>query len=263
MNASLIRHWWMGGGSTPDASFIPTDVSGLQYWYDASQHTGLADGALCPTIPDFSGLVRNLSNGTAGQQAVYKTNIVNGKPVYRFDGNKLYAINTTNTNFKHQGDSTLFWVINSNTDTESRRLFDSGPILSTANIGRGYGFRTTLATFEDILRGTAGALVYMNTLLAPSPTPKNQWLVLVMRFEQAKTIEESTIEVNNVLKGAATQSGAVGAGSAAAGFWFARADGLAATRFNGDVAEWFAYNRALTDDEIRGLVGGISSNYGL
>ncbi len=66
--------------------FSPSDIAGLAAWYDASYITGLVDGDPVTTWADRSGLGRDVTQATAGKKPLYKTAIVNGKPVVRFDG---------------------------------------------------------------------------------------------------------------------------------------------------------------------------------
>lgn len=66
-------------------AFAPNQVAGLQLWLDATRITGLADGAAVATWEDVSGNARNATAAGAARP-LYKTGIVNGKPVVRFDG---------------------------------------------------------------------------------------------------------------------------------------------------------------------------------
>lgn len=65
--------------------FVPTDIAGCKLWLDASQIVGLSDGDPVGAWSDLSG---NGTNGTASGSArpLYKTGILNGLPVVRFDG---------------------------------------------------------------------------------------------------------------------------------------------------------------------------------
>lgn len=67
-------------------AFSPTSLSGLHSWWDASQITGLADGDPVASWSDMSGGGHTLTQATSAQRPTYKTSILNGKPVVRFDG---------------------------------------------------------------------------------------------------------------------------------------------------------------------------------
>lgn len=64
---------------------VPSDLSGLQAWWKADS-LALTDGAAVASWSDSSGNSRSAAQGTAGARPVYKTSILNGKPVVRFDG---------------------------------------------------------------------------------------------------------------------------------------------------------------------------------
>lgn len=65
-------------------TFIPR--TGLQLWLKADAITGLSDGDPVSTWTDQSGNGNDATQQTAANKPLYKTNIVNGKPVVRFDG---------------------------------------------------------------------------------------------------------------------------------------------------------------------------------
>jgi hypothetical protein len=64
----------------------PLDIPGCQFWYDASQIVGLNDADPVATWSDLSGNARHATQATAGKRPLYRTNIVNGLPIIRFDG---------------------------------------------------------------------------------------------------------------------------------------------------------------------------------
>jgi hypothetical protein len=68
------------------SGFDPSDITGLKGWYDASQ-LALVDGAPVNPWPDLSGTNHGLSATDGPTHApLYKTNVLNGRPVVRFDG---------------------------------------------------------------------------------------------------------------------------------------------------------------------------------
>ena len=67
-----------------DGGFTPSG-SPVGYW-SADTITGLSDGDPVGTWPDQSGTGNNLTQGTAAQKPTFKVNILNNKPVVRFDG---------------------------------------------------------------------------------------------------------------------------------------------------------------------------------
>lgn len=71
----------VSGGATP---FSPANVSGLVRWYKASS-LSLNDNDPVASWTDLAGNF-NATQDTAGFRPIFKTNIVNGKAIVRFDG---------------------------------------------------------------------------------------------------------------------------------------------------------------------------------
>ena len=63
--------------------FDPSTITGCKLWLKADS-LALSDGAAVSTWPDSSGLSNDATQATAGNKPIYKTSIVNGKPVVRF-----------------------------------------------------------------------------------------------------------------------------------------------------------------------------------
>jgi hypothetical protein len=111
-----------GGGSE-----LP-EISGLVLHYDASAETAYADNATVTTATDQSG---NSKDGTAVGSPVYKTGILNGKAVYRFDGDDGFdaSLATANTAY------TLFIVsATTNASAVAYAVHNGNPA------SNGYGF---------------------------------------------------------------------------------------------------------------------------
>lgn len=65
-------------------AFVPTDIAGCKLWYNADSLV-LNDTDPVSTWIDSSGNGNN-ATGSGTARPLYRTNIVNGKPVVRFDG---------------------------------------------------------------------------------------------------------------------------------------------------------------------------------
>lgn len=87
----------------------PTDFSGLRLWLKADAITGVNEGGEITSWPDSSG---NGYNGTAGSGVVplYRTGVLNGKPVARFDGVDDRLNTTALSNLISASDYTVFVV---------------------------------------------------------------------------------------------------------------------------------------------------------
>lgn len=65
---------------------MPNDLSGLKLWFRANTIVGLGDGEAVQTWRDESGQGNDITQGTGAARPIYKTDILNGRPVVRFDG---------------------------------------------------------------------------------------------------------------------------------------------------------------------------------
>lgn len=94
-------------GDVP-AGFNPTSLGNLALWLDAST-MGLADGTLITAWSDGSGNSNNASaSGT--QRPTYKTGIINGKGVVRFNGGANCMFVTDVAALRLLGDFTIYVV---------------------------------------------------------------------------------------------------------------------------------------------------------
>jgi hypothetical protein len=124
-----------GGGA---AAFSPTDIAGLKLWLDASQITGLNDGDAVATWSDLSGLANDVTQATASRKPTYKTAILNGRAVVRFDGADDFMETAVNfgTNNSLAGDivASVFVVY--------RKL--------NVNAGHAYGWGTATVALKSV-----------------------------------------------------------------------------------------------------------------
>src|SRR2546426_3011074 len=65
---------------------VITTIPNLKVWLDASQLTGLVDGDPVGTWADQSGNGYDATQSVAAKKPTYKTNILNARPVVRYDG---------------------------------------------------------------------------------------------------------------------------------------------------------------------------------
>lgn len=80
---SRVRRYWL----VPEIGGTgPAGVSGCVQWLDVDALTGFADDDPVSQADDASGSGKHFTQATAGEQPLYKTNVINGKPVLRFDG---------------------------------------------------------------------------------------------------------------------------------------------------------------------------------
>lgn len=87
--------------ATSVSNFTNTNAfttTGLVDWLKVDSLTGLSDGASVATFTDSSGSGNNAVQATTSMQPIYKTNILNGKPVLRFSNTNAQTM-TISTNF--------------------------------------------------------------------------------------------------------------------------------------------------------------------
>ncbi len=101
--------------------FLPTDISGIKLWLAANRGLNLSDGDPVGTWPDQSGNGNDATQGTGAAKPTYKTNILNGKPIVRFDGTDD---NLRTANFGLVQPEHVFCVFKLKRDTVNDTLFD-------------------------------------------------------------------------------------------------------------------------------------------
>lgn len=87
---------------------FPKTISGLTLWFAADRLTGFNDGDAVTTWPDLSGNGYDVTQATAGNKPLYKTNIFKGKPALLFDGGDDGLENTTVDPFTAGAARTVF-----------------------------------------------------------------------------------------------------------------------------------------------------------
>jgi len=124
----------------PSGPLLPSDLSNLVRWYKADSFA-LADGTPIGgggnTWIDQSASGVNAAQATAGNRPVFKTNIVNGKPVIRFtSASQHYLTHTTLTLIGH---FTIIVISSSTNDhcvwghdaaNEQVRIGDAGTVVT-------------------------------------------------------------------------------------------------------------------------------------
>lgn len=156
----------VAGSITP----VGPPVASQSAWWDASQITGVSDGALLASWPDSGGTGHTLSQGTAANQPTYYSttagNLVNGLPAVWFAGNQYLTLSGLTV----PQPWTVFYVAN-NTDTtlgHSPLIFES----ATPNLSFGIQHAGTNVNLELnagnslLLLVSSGAGLHCNFLTA-------------------------------------------------------------------------------------------------
>jgi len=95
-----------------ESGVYPKNVAGLKAWYKADNITGLSDGEAVATWGDSSASGYDATQSNSLYRPLYKTNIINGKPVVRFDGSNDYLQKTTVSGFTNAASTIIFQKIN-------------------------------------------------------------------------------------------------------------------------------------------------------
>jgi hypothetical protein len=173
-NSVYRRRGRIAGAIDPRAvavGFVPTDLTGLLVWFRASS-IGLSDGAAISTWADESGNANDLTQPST-QKPTYKTNIINGYPVVRFDATDDFLTldsaisNSTFTYFiVLRRNSYLDHCILIATDTTydflqfAETWFVGGTFYSKQMTEDVFYLKTCVTDVSNILRYTNGSLDY-------------------------------------------------------------------------------------------------------
>lgn len=143
--------------------FLPSEIAGLKLWLRADAITGLSDAQAVASWNDDSGGGYHATQGTAGLRPLYKTNILNGKPVVRFDGSNDQLVNAAFFDFGNEytvfavamfanlaGSNQAILDVHDNVDTNTRFMLfhDAG-----ASFFRSIGGSTITTIGADLTDG--------------------------------------------------------------------------------------------------------------
>jgi len=103
--------------------FSPLNISGLRLWFRADSLV-LNDADPVGTWSDESGNATNATQATAGLKPLYKTNIINGLPVVRWDDTNDQLLTTS---LALSQPYTIFLVQKTNSLATSNRVFATNP----------------------------------------------------------------------------------------------------------------------------------------
>lgn len=191
--------------------------NGLVLWLAADKQTGLNDGDPVGTWTDFSGQGNHATQATAAKKPLYKTNILNGRPVMRFDGvdDELAPATITAARF------TIFCVVKATSQnyiSPFHSLTSGGFIMEVG--------------YWRLSRGNT--IVLGNTTLAGAGFN----VMTGISADSGYTLFQNGVDVSQAYSEAGfTNPDTIGGSAYATAF------------LNGDIAEVLVYNRALSTAE--------------
>lgn len=235
----------------PPSVHAQVPVSDLTLWVDASAISGLSDGDPVAVWSNLSpNLTLHLSQGTATSRPTYKTGILNGLPVVRFDGVNDLLSSSHPTNFIGSSSTayTMFSVFKARViNTDNATPYNNDVIIgdSSGFVGQRLKGSTALAYNWD---GSADSV--------STPVVTNNWYVLRSRLDAGSLF----LQANNQPE----QSTASGANTANGNIFLTiGAKDSANYLLDGDIAELLIYKRALTLEERNQVAGYLADKYAI
>jgi hypothetical protein len=238
-------------GAVP--AFLPSDLAGLQLWLDAQDMNGNGDGNSGWSDTDAAALwvdkagIGNATQSTADNKPAYRTAIINGYPVVRFDGTDDYM--DLGNNFSIDNTVTFF-VVYSNNKSARQTIFGQQNTVGALAVEFG---STSPNRRVAMMHG-----VYVAGTGDPAQYPSSPELLVYRRTGAGAGTH--TIRVNG-----ATQS----LGTDAENSWAVDGTKELGRRAAGsqplgaDLAELIIYSGALSDAEILQVEAYLNSKWGL
>jgi hypothetical protein len=231
-------------------AFSPAQVAGLRLWLRADLISGLSDGAAVATWPDDSGNARDAAQATAANQPTYRTNVVNGRPVVRFDGTDDW-MSTPSLTF---GAFTAFYVYRATAGLLAEHS-------ASAVLNDGDYFHPPGGAHAHVRRGGGGGALQSSYDVSPN-LADNAWRLVTRRFDGSHA--GHALYTNGTLQGKSTVYNSADPGTAAVSVALhLGARGGASLFFAGDLAELLVYDAALSTADREAVQAFLAAKYGL
>ncbi len=225
-------------------------VAGAVLWLDASQITGLSDGAAISTWTDATGNGYNATQGTSGAQPIYKANILNGKPVVRFNGSQWMDVSGVHSLFGGVAPATMI-VVHKNDTSAARYQVIFSILNDTAT--RLYEIAADCRAPNTALGLRAGTSVKYTNPSAP------QNVYAIDSFVCTGTLGAMYRNGTTLSSGVDLSTGVITVTRAAIG---TRLSGTI-EKTNGDIAEIIVYATALSDANRQAVEAYLGTKYGI
>ena len=239
MSSFVINPYRFAAAST----FVPTDISGLQLWLDATvglydATTGgsevTTDGSAVARWEDQSGNGNHVTQATAGNRPDLKTAIQNGNNVVRFTAASADLLRASSTIFTGTNPRTFFLVAKA-TSTGQVGMYGMGGITNPA----GSSFDVTPEIYVRV-----GQRQDFNLSMGTT-----DFRLLTIRFPSGGNIGDIEGWLDGVsMTGAPTTTAAINT-SISVGFTIGRAAQGAVGHCGGDYCEFIGYDQELSDTD--------------
>jgi len=219
---------------------VPTDVSGLALWLDATQITPVADGTAVAQWDDSSGSGNHAVQADGAKQPIYKTSIINSLPVVRWQGTNDCMTVAAGVANGATGITILSVVTSSVTGADQAIIEASANFNNETN-----AFMLYITSGNVWTMSCDGGAGYANATMGGFLTTANVRSATVAR---AKTAREAIAWSNGVI-GANSTTAQLSSTFGNHVLNIGSRNNGAAIPFTGDIAELMIFNRVLTGGE--------------
>lgn len=237
-----------GGAAASAAPFSPSDVAGITGWWKADSESYANDDPVA-TATDRSGGGRDMT-AAGSARPTFKTGIINGLPVFRFDGTANVLANTAQLSSYVTNSAYTLYAICSVTAYLSDIGYNSNESIISEWVTGGYWGLGLKATGTNVaMCNYDGTLDVANLSLATAT-----WVILEGRHESGTVYlnKNGAGEVSVVSGNTAGMTHAVRIGR-----------GASTKYFNGDIAEIVVYNAAASSGDRASLRAYFGTKYNI
>jgi hypothetical protein len=221
----------------------------LKIWLKADALVGLSDGDPLATWADSSNSSINATQSTTSKKPTYKTGVVNGKPIVRFDGVDDFMSTASMSLSSHftaffvgsaEKGSPVYVEHGSNADSSDGMRVSGNGGLGNLN---GFVVNRSGAHAANISYGWLGQTVF--------------------KIASFKYDGSHTIKMNGASVSAGTVTGSTISDSKASNTLYIGAKNGTSSQMTGDIAEIVIYDTVLSDYKIISIEDELATKYGI
>jgi hypothetical protein len=232
-------------GKNSNTYIQPSDISGLKLWLKADAITGINEGGTIQTWSDSSGNGNNFTQPTSGLRPTYRTGVLNGKPVVRFDGTDDVLDGPYNNALISATAHTAFVVFKRTSGTLKATLLRAG--------NASYDGVWEVCLASPNLRNVNGGVVTKSASNGAFRIATSNYNGTSVRAGVTDTRDASLSSVS-ATGGASTAS--VGMGGSPTGSTYDH-------YLNGDIAEAIVYNVSLSETDRKKVESYLADKYNI
>ena len=232
-------------------SFLPTQISGCQLWFDAADRTTFTlNGSAVSSWRDKSVNGYSVGQATGGNQPTYATNLLNGLPGIQLSASTyLYQLGSSMPNFASSSSTTVFMVAKNGSS-----LGGGWNIVNTIWFN---GPATLRYHFSFGQNGTNGVTLYANSGFIGQTTVVPLNTNAIIGF----TVASSGINID--VNGTLTNYTGASAVSANDSTWFIFGDARGTFVSDVNLYEFIGFSTTLTTAQRQQVEGYLAAKWGL